>query len=620
MHFVAKSAEFTKEVYKNESVLSKFAKKAKEKFKGIGSVLKKAFNVKALIGTALGAGGIGAMVHRTVEYSSALVEASRVAGIGITQFEKLREVLAGDGMALEEATSATRRFSKRIGEMRLLDRGTFFSGIEGVMEKFPDLGMELYKTVKDKSKTPIDVLQNMVDLSVKAKLGAEEIAALFDLGLGLQGRKMGITLVNAAKEFGDLEKSMDHYAQHLTMTAEEHVKNKELGQQFTFTGRNIKDAVRKIMSNMSEPLTEMIEKFNDWLLELKKSPEAAQGMIDAFTDIKDAILIIAETVKAIHGWWNKDPKIIPDLDDAGRPVQNGRADTPQTPGPPRRVLPETPPAPETPKAPQVDPLEGLDGAAMSGMSVKQKYQPVTEQIINDMKASSMVAGIGSAMAAPMPKWLADPGGMQAGIAMPMPAAESKPAAATTYPTGWGTSGTSGTSTSSVSDLLQPFADLRPSVEELNQSFQSMIHSFIEGESNFKDTLRGLLDAIMQRSLVEPAADWLSKGTDAFFGSLFTARADGGMARGLTLVGERGPELVDFNKPGMVYSNERLSAALGGGSRGSTVINYNISSTDGPGVRAALAAATPSIVEAAQARVGEEADRPGGFRRAIRGGI
>jgi hypothetical protein len=34
--------------------------------------------------------------------------------------------------------------------------------------------------------------------------------------------------------------------------------------------------------------------------------------------------------------------------------------------------------------------------------------------------------------------------------------------------------------------------------------------------------------------------------------------------GMAMVGERGPELIDFSNPGQVYSNERLRSAMGGG--------------------------------------------------------
>jgi PPE-repeat protein len=54
-----------------------------------------------------------------------------------------------------------------------------------------------------------------------------------------------------------------------------------------------------------------------------------------------------------------------------------------------------------------------------------------------------------------------------------------------------------------------------------------------------------------------------------------ARAAGGMAFGTTLVGERGPELVNFTQPGMVFSNDRsrrmmqgLGQGIGAGPGGS----------------------------------------------------
>lgn len=605
MNFLAESSTFTKEVFKNESRLTKFANSAKSTFKKMGASLRKALNVKTLIATLVGTAGFGALSRSTVKYSSDLVEASRVAGMSITNFEKLREVLKGDGMAMEEATSATRRFAKRIGEARLINQGTFMKNVDNMIKHHEALGktgfgQDLLDTIMDKSKGPLEVMQEMVRLSNEAGLNAEEIAALFDLGLGLQGRKMGITLVNAAKEHGDdLDAAMDHYGRFLTLTAEEHIKNKGLGQEFEYLSTNVKDAVRKVMSNISEPLSEVINDFNDWLLKIKNDPEALSAWVESFKEImrsaKDTAIAVAEIVKTIadaldawQGFWADKP----DVDHKSykahpRSNQLEPRDRPKTP--------------TTPSKPYVNPLEGLSDSSAS-------YMPVSEQVAAGMAASSMVAGIGSNMIAPaMPDWMnktqadvVSSGGLS-NVASSM-------------------SGSSGSSAWSMDGVIQQFADLRPTVEELNSSFRNMINAFIDGESSFKDTMRGFLDSIIQRSLVDPAADWMSKGVDAFFGGLLSGgKADGGLARGLTLVGERGPEIVDFNKPGMVYSNEQLSAAMSG-NRGTTVINYNISSTDGPGVRAALTEATPAIVEAAQARVGEEAERPGGFRRMIRGGI
>jgi hypothetical protein len=42
-------------------------------------------------------------------------------------------------------------------------------------------------------------------------------------------------------------------------------------------------------------------------------------------------------------------------------------------------------------------------------------------------------------------------------------------------------------------------------------------------------------------------------------------ADGGYASpGMAIVGERGPELVNFSRPAMVYTNSELRSAMGGG--------------------------------------------------------
>ena len=71
----------------------------------------------------------------------------------------------------------------------------------------------------------------------------------------------------------------------------------------------------------------------------------------------------------------------------------------------------------------------------------------------------------------------------------------------------------------------------------------------------------------------------------FSPSPIPARAAGGMAYGTTLVGERGPELVDFTQPGMVYSADRtrrLMQGLGQGAgagpanpvRGGQVVNID----------------------------------------------
>ena len=125
----------------------------------------------------------------------------------------------------------------------------------------------------------------------------------------------------------------------------------------------------------------------------------------------------------------------------------------------------------------------------------------------------------------------------------------------------------------------------------------------------KSLLRTLLGAFQNRFITQP----LMSGFESWMG--IPGKASGGRAHGLTLVGEKGPELVDFTRPGMVYSNNQMRA-MGGGSGVS--ITYNIESTDGPGVKAALVNATPAIVDAARAAAVQDATRPGLARRAITG--
>ena len=98
-----------------------------------------------------------------------------------------------------------------------------------------------------------------------------------------------------------------------------------------------------------------------------------------------------------------------------------------------------------------------------------------------------------------------------------------------------------------------------------------------------------------------------KGVVDVVKSLIPGLHQGGYARpGLALVGEKGPEVVDFSRPGRVYSNEQLSGALGSG-REALVVNFSpiINGGDEEGVRRAIRESTPMFLNA----VKQELDRP-----------
>lgn len=85
----------------------------------------------------------------------------------------------------------------------------------------------------------------------------------------------------------------------------------------------------------------------------------------------------------------------------------------------------------------------------------------------------------------------------------------------------------------------------------------------------------------------------SIGGTKYSGSSFMGGlASGGYApRGMYLVGEKGPELLDLNTPGRVYTAEQTRAALNGGNAGIQNIEVNITNESGQPVQAAKGSAT-----------------------------
>ena len=95
-----------------------------------------------------------------------------------------------------------------------------------------------------------------------------------------------------------------------------------------------------------------------------------------------------------------------------------------------------------------------------------------------------------------------------------------------------------------------------------------------------------------------------------------SRQSGGPTRGLTLVGEAGPELVNFGRSAYVHSNRDLARL---GASGFTMVNnWNISGSDEATVRNAIIEAAPLLTEAAKRGMIEDVGRPSQVRSAFRG--
>ena len=157
------------------------------------------------------------------------------------------------------------------------------------------------------------------------------------------------------------------------------------------------------------------------------------------------------------------------------------------------------------------------------------------------------------------------------------------------------------------------------------SFTNALGGIITGAQSGSEAVKGfitsLANLVLQYTVLIPLAQSLAGAFGGFGLPVIGAAATGGFRRGLTLVGERGPELVNFGSGGAhVYTNEELAAAVsGGGGGGVTVINnVSVESTDGPGVRAALAEALPVFTDASVNRIMSESSRPGAVRQVMRG--
>ena len=167
---------------------------------------------------------------------------------------------------------------------------------------------------------------------------------------------------------------------------------------------------------------------------------------------------------------------------------------------------------------------------------------------------------------------------------------------------------------------QEFA--RSAAQSFTGALGGMITGAQSGEQAVKSFISSLVNLVLQYTVLIPLAQSLATaigGLGFGGGGLIPGLATGGFGRGLALVGERGPEIVDLGSGSRVYSNDQLAQAVGSGGGGVVVTNnITIDSTDGPGVRRALAEALPAITDASVNRIINESSRPGVVRQSIKG--
>ena len=132
-------------------------------------------------------------------------------------------------------------------------------------------------------------------------------------------------------------------------------------------------------------------------------------------------------------------------------------------------------------------------------------------------------------------------------------------------------------------------------QDISQTLTKGMEDAILGAKSFKEALKGVLDELarilLRAAILKPLEGFLTGAIGGLFG--VPGKAAGGPfeAGRPYLVGEAGRELFVPPEGGEIIPNYKLRPALAGG--GGMVVSFgdiNIESTDGPGVRAAMAEA------------------------------
>ena len=153
---------------------------------------------------------------------------------------------------------------------------------------------------------------------------------------------------------------------------------------------------------------------------------------------------------------------------------------------------------------------------------------------------------------------------------------------------------------------------------ITKSFEDLTVAAISNFDNIGEAAqrlaKQLVDELLRVLILRPIFDALSGGLSGFLG--VRQAAAGGYASGLTIVGERGPEIADFRSPARVTSTEDIRAAAAGGGAGGMTIVYApvIESDNEAAVERGLARAYPIFEENIKNSVGADLGRPSLLRR------
>jgi hypothetical protein len=155
---------------------------------------------------------------------------------------------------------------------------------------------------------------------------------------------------------------------------------------------------------------------------------------------------------------------------------------------------------------------------------------------------------------------------------------------------------------------------------MEQGFMSIFDGTKKAKDAFKDMARQILSElfrvlVVQRIVGSFGGGGLLGGIGRAFGIGANANGTTNWQGGMTLVGERGPELVNLPRGSQVVDAQRTASRMGG----DEIVqhfNFNLSANGDESVRRIVAQAAPQIVEAAKSGVLDARRRGGQFRAAF----
>jgi hypothetical protein len=175
----------------------------------------------------------------------------------------------------------------------------------------------------------------------------------------------------------------------------------------------------------------------------------------------------------------------------------------------------------------------------------------------------------------------------------------------------------------ITKIEDRFASLRTAIQSsMEQGFMSIVDGTKTARDAFRNMAREIIAHLYRVLVVQRIVGAFGGGgilgaVGNAFPALIPAAANGTSYAqgGMTLVGERGPELVNLPRGSQVLDAQRTSSRMGDGD----IIqhfNFNLSANGDESIRRMIAQAAPQIVEAAKSGVIDAKRRGGSYGRAF----